>query len=190
MKFEWLPQEDKKYLIEAFEKDGFTVVDIVTDKLVALKGSERIVLDKLDTGHFEFNFKKWLNKKNLLAKDLGGLDLGSLVSFLESEKKNKEDILDCLSRIAVKLNWAAVYSGKISEETYDGYEGHEVKILELETDDQSIFTLLKIKGHRDSYAVEMPAWKIKKLLLNFDAKDYLKELAPQAYQAIQAVGGV
>ena len=186
MLFYELSLEDKEYLVEAFQQDGFKIVE-QDDELVVEKLGDKIILDSLRKAKFHVDFPRFLFQKQILTQSLsGGFDVDSLTKFLKNEKKQNEGILDCLKRTAIKFNWHFVYLGtlKINKDEDD------VQYLELQTDDGKVVTLVNFKGKPDKiYALESYAFKLQQIL-RFDERDYFRDMAPNAYLALQAITGI
>ena len=192
MWFNHLPKEDKNYLIEAFNQDGFKV-NQRDDTLIAEKSGQKIILANLTQAKLILDFKKWLKKHELLATQIGAIPFSVILDHLQNETRIKESKLDCLKNVAMKYNWSVLYSGSTeTEPELAPLFGESVRYIELETDEGQMFTFIAFQLSEEKpekvYAINHRFVQLYKLMEAFDKREEFRGLAPHAFLALQALG--
>lgn len=189
MWFDKLLKEDKKVLMNAFNEDGFKV-NQTKNSLVAEKSGQTIILTNLEEAKVKFDIKKWLSRNNLLCTHIGGLDYITLNTFLHEEKSFQESSIDCLKRLARKLNWGVLYSGeKEIDRELSPLLGDVVSFVEIETDSAEIYSVISfnLNGYEKLYIVNNRFRQVYKLIQSIKIGEEFQELAPKAFLALQNI---
>lgn len=190
MWFKTLPPDDQQLIVDAFKSDGFAVRKIDSG-IIAEKNGQKIIVTRLDNAKLVMDLKNYLQKRNLLANEIGGIDFYTILKFTIKEKRLKESYIDCLNRVSAKFNWASVSTGHLELSGELGRAvGTEAQYLEVETDDGQLVTLLSIKnndGDEKMYATNKRFFQLVNQLNNFDYLEAFRDLAPHAYLTLQAI---
>lgn len=190
MFFKSLDSNDQKVIINAFITDGFQVRPIERG-IIAEKNGEKIIITRLDSAKLVLNLKHYLSKRGLLSNYIGGIDFNTILKFVRNEKKLKESYIDCLKRVCLKFNWAAMNSGELelSGELKDAV-GERASFLEIETDQGQMITILGVVDDLDNekiFATNQRIFKVLRQLNDFDQIEAFKELAPKAYLTLRQI---
>lgn len=191
MWFSNLTKKQKNEMIKLLKEDGFNVT-LSKSNLIAQKNDKKIVISKLENTKLVFNLKQWLLNNNLLAKNIDGFDVPYLLSFLESEKKRQESLIETLYRMSNKLNWTVSNKGSLDSdhELCEKINCDGLTYLEIETDLNKVFTIINLtnSGTEDFYAINKRFISFYRILNKIESSSKIEEYAPKTVSYLKTLG--